>query len=552
MSRPARFSLLICGLTAASTCGSIAFAGQADASQAILAGPAPTALDRDRAEGPAAARSSDAIRSARATSAATRAAVPSPDSKVPTPFVSRITASSSPIRDSSGNVWRPRPATFGTWNRSSNLAGTDIKGTSDDAPYQHTGWGLKWYRLPVPVKGKYKVRLLMAENYWTRPGQRVFDVNAEGKPVARNVDIVRAVGRGAAHEVSFTVGVGDGQLDLDFIARHDTAAVSAIEVTSLAPVPSVRVKTPAPLVPLASTSFFYDDISKAPLAPNSAAAAARLAAEVKDNYNGVAAFNAFDFNVSLARATATTPRTTVQFWDCQKKGYVPRGLYDGAKHFVDVPIPASAVPATGTDGELTVYDPTSDTVWEFWRARQDPATKVWSACWGGRIDKVSTSQGIFDKSFGVSAAGLLMAPGAISLADYTKGEINHAMYLAVIAPARWDRISWPANRSDGYSGSSDALMEGQRLRLDPTLDVATLKLTPVGEMIARAAQKHGFVVADKAGAVSVITESGNVRAKLEGTNPWKYLMPGPSYEAMRNFPWHKMQVLPKDHGKPLG
>lgn len=480
---------------------------------------------------------------------------PSPATEATTPptdrtFVSRVTASSSPVKDSDGNVWGPRPVTFGTWKRSSGLVGQDIRGTTDDVLYQHAGWDLQWYRLKVPARGAYQVRLLMAEPRHSAAGRRVFDVHAEGRPVVRGVDIAKAVGHAAAHQVTFRANVTDGQLDLDFVKVTDTPLVSAIEVTSLRPVPPLTETRPEPLVPVSPTSFYHADISKAPLASNSAAIVRRLAGEVRDHYNGVAAFNAFQYNASVVRADRTTPRVRVGFWDCQKKGYVPRGLFEGPRHFVDVPIPPHAVPATGNDAQLTVYAPDSDQVWEFWKMRKDSASNTWSACWGGRIDDVSTSEGIFEKPYGVSAAGLLMAPGAISLDDFARGRIDHAMYLAVMAPAKWDRFSWPANRSDGNSTDENAIREGQRLRLDPTLDVTTLGMTPVGEMVARAAQRHGFVVADKAGAVSVITESGNVRAAAEGTNPWKSLLAGPTYDALQNFPWDRMQVLPVDYGRP--
>src|SRR6185437_2223459 len=35
-----------------------------------------------------------------------------------------------------------------------------------------------------------------------------------------------------------------------------------------------------------------------------------------------------------------------------------------------VPIPANALPAAGTDEEATVYQPSSDTLWEMWKLRQ--------------------------------------------------------------------------------------------------------------------------------------------------------------------------------------
>ncbi|MEB0161112.1 hypothetical protein, partial [Pseudomonas sp. AH2 (2023)] len=71
-------------------------------------------------------------------------------------------------------------------------------------------------------------------------------------------------------------------------------------------------------------------------------------------------------------------------------------------------------------------------------------------------------------------------------------------------------FSYPAQRSDGSlrPGTPNAIAEGQRFRLDPSLDVDSLKLTPLGKMVAKAAQKYGFIVVDKGGAVGVGVESG--------------------------------------------
>ena len=172
------------------------------------------------------------------------------------------------------------------------------------------------------------------------------------------------------------------------------------------------------------------------------------------------------------------------------------------------------------------------------------ADGAWSACWGGRIDHVSSSRGYFPAPFGVSASGLVTVGSMITLAEARAGRIDHAMALALIAPARWDRWRFPAQRSDGTDPSADAIPQGARLRLDPSLDVTTLHLTPLGEAIARAAQKYGFIVVDTAGAVAVMAESGVPDEARTGTDPWPAILRGvPAYEQLRGFPWSKVEVL---------
>jgi hypothetical protein len=237
-------------------------------------------------------------------------------------------------------------------------------------------------------------------------------------------------------------------------------------------------------------------------------------------------------------------------WDnCQKKTYVPAGLLGVGGQFTKVPIPADAVPATGLDAELTVYSPSLDQLWEFWAATH--RADGWHACWGGRIDHVSTSAGFFPGGFGASASGLAVAGGMVTLADVQRGSIDHALALAIVDAAPWTNVSWPAQRSDGSPASTSRIAEGTRFRLDPSVNVDGLALTPMAKMVAKAAQKYGFIVTDKAGAVSVVTESGNdVQAKT-GVNPWKAILGStPNYLVMRNFPWNKLQALPRNYGKP--
>ena len=407
---------------------------------------------------------------------------------------------------------------------------------------------MRHWGVATPHTATYRVRLLLAEDYWKQPGERVFDVRAEGKTVAEGVDAAAAVGAGVAHEVSFTTRVVDGVLSLDFVPIRDNPAISAIEVTSTDPALIGLGSIPRKAVTLSPTSFYTTDIRDAPVAENSDLIVADLTAQVARQWEGVAAVNAYQYNTAFYTVAPGAATTTVAFDDCQKKGYVPSGLFDGPAYFVDVPVPPDAQATAGTDAQLTVYDPAADKIWEFWQMRRAPSGG-WQACWGGRIDDVSTSQGIFPEPYGASASGLLMAPGMISIDEARLRRIDHAMYLAV-HDTRAGAFSWPANRTDGDTDDENVVAEGQRLRLDPSLDVTKLGLSPFATMVARAAQKYGFVVADRAHAVAVVTESGAAMKRETGSDPWDGLLGGPSYSVLKGFPWDKLQALPLDHGRP--
>jgi hypothetical protein len=106
-----------------------------------------------------------------------------------------------------------------------------IANTTDDALYQTVRYGQTFgYALPV-ANGNYSVTLQFAEIYFNAPGQRVFDVTAEGALVIDDLDVWSAAGgQYVAKDVVVPVSVQDGTLNLQFLASVENAKVSAIRV----------------------------------------------------------------------------------------------------------------------------------------------------------------------------------------------------------------------------------------------------------------------------------------------------------------------------------
>ena len=298
-----------------------------------------------------------------------------------------------------------------------------------------------------------------------------------------------------------------------------------------------------------NASFWRQSLVGAPVAANSKAMVAGLARDVAAHYNGIAALNIWDYNASVYTVAASVPRVNVRWDNCQGKTYTPAGLLGPGGQFSQAPIPAKAVPASGSDSELSVYSPSTDQLWEFWQMHH--RSDGWHACWGGRIDGVSTSPGYFLGGFGVAASGVAFAE-PVSINDIRSGVINHAVPIAIASPANWSNFSWPAQRSDGGDLSANAIPEGTRLRLPAAIHVSTLPLTPLARMVATAAQRYGMVVVDHAGADAVIAESGNGEQALTGKNPWVALLGGvPAYAQLQNFPWDKLQAIRRNYGEPV-
>jgi hypothetical protein len=257
-----------------------------------------------------------------------------------------------------------------------------------------------------------------------------------------------------------------------------------------------------------------------------------------------------------------------------------------------IPIPADAHAAVGTDEEIQIYQPSTDTYWDMWQAQQD-SSGAWQSCFGGVISGVSQSDGIFPDNFGATATSLPLLGGVVRIEELQAGQIDHVMGIQLASnlcpyvepqdatsctrPTQGpyyttSGISWPATRSDGTNLSALAIPEGLRLRLPPNssapggFNLNNYSLSPVAKVIAVAAQKYGFVVYDTdPNGVNIrlgdpTTYTNNPSPNLP--NPYtsgpgvggvgdEGLLNGSSQsQIMKNFPWSQLQALPFNYGEP--
>lgn len=294
-------------------------------------------------------------------------------------------------------------------------------------------------------------------------------------------------------------------------------------------------------------SFWYQPIpADAPLNPNSAAYVAEFLRQKKAYYGNVN-INTGEYSSPVFVAGAI-PTVRVAEWDCQKKGFKDQSL---AEQWSAVPIPENAAPSRGSDHEMTIYQPSTDTVWEFWQAKK--VDGQWQACWGGRLQNASRNRGVFDKHYGTTATSLPFLGGQITAEELQRGEIRHAIGIALVEAEHYSIFSWPAGRSDGYNPQKlpNRIPEGIRFRLDPAVDVDALKMSAAGKVIAKAAQKYGFIVWDKAGAISIRAQNAVSYTAMQQPNPYPAIFNNkPGNTVLDGFPWDRLQFLPMDYGKP--
>lgn len=290
-----------------------------------------------------------------------------------------------------------------------------------------------------------------------------------------------------------------------------------------------------------------------PLAPNSQAIVNNLVQD-KQNNSGLWAINTDTYSAPVYTVGPDTPVQQWTYSDCQN---MPQLAPVIAGSLAAVPTPPGMLVSQGTDESVAIYQPATDTYWDFWRAQQD-ASGHWSACWGGEIEHYSTNPGIFDNPLGASATGLPLGASLIRVDELRRGHIDHAINLETVR-TQAGCFSWPATRDDGNTPGADIPCEGQRFRLDPAFDVNTL-IDPAARTIARAMQQYGLILTDKAGAV--VTQAEDPRpfeAADGGIDPYNQLFDPTGtgllpesltrYLVMAQIPLNRLQALPLNYGE---
>ena len=294
----------------------------------------------------------------------------------------------------------------------------------------------------------------------------------------------------------------------------------------------------------ARTSFWNKQLSATtPLDPNSTALVQALVAEVqRERTAGIGPWIALGSgSTPLYRAGPKHPRIRVRL---ERRGL--RGGKALERAFASVPIPSDAKTPAGSDKHMTVWQPSTDTLWEFFGARR--GTDGWKARWGGAIRRVSKSRGYYTaaawpgatRNWGATASSLPVIGGTMLLDELKTGRFDHALAINLPAP-RAGVFAWPAQRTDG-TGPPTALPEGARLRLDPALNLAEFTLPRLTRMIAVAAQRYGLVVRDQTHhAISLFGE--DYPSQLTGNPYRRYLLGRTPGELLAYFPWDRLQVL---------
>ena len=208
---------------------------------------------------------------------------------------------------------------------------------------------------------------------------------------------------------------------------------------------------------------------------------------------------------------------------------------------------------TGSETPSAVSPPTTNTA---------TTPGQWHASWGGRMFNVSQDPGYYrnianplggwteQSDWGVTASGLPVVGGLITLADLASGQINHAIALMVPQAAKGTFV-FPAQRTDGVDAAPNAIPEGAWFRLPPTLNLSTIPMPPITREIAVAAQKYGFIVNDQTAAtVGFRAEDPEPLMRLGQPNPYVTYFTNsaggayvPPNQLLASFPWQDLEMI---------
>jgi parallel beta-helix repeat protein len=211
--------------------------------------------------------------------------------------------------------------------------------------------------------------------------------------------------------------------------------------------------------------------------------------------------------------------------------------YWGTDGACKVPIPPAAVPPGEADGHMTVFTADGLYEWDLYRAVKDGGGN-WSATHVRRWDL--STDGIncpYDGRTTVRACPSPHTHGLIMKSEIDAGLIDHAIqfsYWGEQLQAHWGLYPCQAYRT-GVSSRTWAMRLGERIQLDPSIDVTTLGLTAAGEVIATAMQDYGMVFTINCGV-----GCNSVYAESDTGKGWSW---GSTIGDLSGIPINQMRVV---------
>jgi len=281
------------------------------------------------------------------------------------------------------------------------------------------------------------------------------------------------------------------------------------------PAPTPGTPTNAPSLP--TEAAWNQEISKAPLARNSAATIAYINSHGGDHLHpdfGSPRAYGFPYAV-VGQDQAKLPIHYTAYGDESDPGPFP------------VPKGAPVEGGNGSDGDrhVLVVDRASCTLYELYRAFFKGGH--WNADSGTKWDLRSAARRP-DSWTSADAAGLPIFPGLVRYDEVAAGHLNHALRVTFDST----RNAWvhPASHCAGDTANSNAPAMGTRLRLKAGYGLGGF--SGGAKVIAEALKHYGMIVADN-GSNWYFSGSSDRRWNDENLNQLKRI-PGSAFQVVRS------------------
>ena len=205
---------------------------------------------------------------------------------------------------------------------------------------------------------------------------------------------------------------------------------------------------------------------------------------------------------------------------------------------VQVHIPRGASPASGSDGQITVYDLSTNQVVGMSGASYNSSSDTWSV--GGSIDRYMLDSNGLDRRVSGSNnnnnyghRGVSTAVRAVRVDEVQAGVIRHRLGCFWWATGTQTvNHYWPMAGDEGSKGG--IVPEGIVIRIKPSVNLASRGLSAPALVVAKALQDYGCMIEDNSGA-------GN-RLKLErNESAWQSI--GIREDSLAPLPWSDWEFI---------
>jgi hypothetical protein len=153
------------------------------------------------------------------------------------------------------------------------------------------------------------------------------------------------------------------------------------------------------------------------------------------------------------------------------------------------PIPADAPIERGSDAHVIVVDTSACMLYELFAAQ--PGSMAWHAGSGALFDLRSNALRPAGWT-SADAAGLPIFPGLARYEEAAAGEIRHALRFTAVRTQRG--YVYPARHFASTITDPNVPPMGARARLKASVDISGM--TPQAQVVARALQQYGIILAD--------------------------------------------------------